>query len=358
MIPSKWTTAAAYIVLCSSTGAAVASVQQKKPSKESNEIATPTSATSTSRRPLQSTTRRMMRQSLAAQKAVHDPIRSNSADDTFGSTAVTNNDSHRMQDFSLAQQMELLSQKKQKNGGETTTTHFEYLMMQPVEDKINFLPAIPGKSVPLAPVTTRVFWSILGSAGILALSSWLWDPASAHTLWKTVVGKKLGAALAVVWLPWVWAHPAQLALVDLVVLVQLARQPAAMPYLQEHVLPIVWKTAKAMVVAEIWSRGWKWFFTHLEQVHKSVLEQVAIDPVLEQAGEGSTSYRKDLLALGLLVWPTTTPPSWLVEAHSLVVGSIRKGVKSSIKKSIQETITTSFGVWRNVLQEQVVVAYQ
>ena len=307
------------------------------------------------------TTTMPSRQSLA-RNAVYAPIRRDHDN---------NNNSHRMQDYSLAQQMEFLSQSSKNNSNDGTNhgKYFEMLLQMETKEQQKQLTTVErsslnnqSKAIITTPVVSPLFWSILGSASALAFSSWLWDPKSAQTLWKTVVGKKIQAVLAVAWLPWVWAHPSQLALADLLVLIQLVRQPAVLPYLQAKVLPVVFKTCKAMIVAEIWSRGWKWFFWHLETVRQSILEKTAGKDEWGKTGnnEAGTTGVEDLegthnfLSLGRLSWPAE-PPSWLVEAHNLVIGGIRKGIKSSAKKSIQETITASFTVWINAIEEQLMV---
>ena len=362
MTKSCWVAFVWLLVCSSATVSTSAASAQRKPSKDSNknknrdETIRNTPCYEPPVRPLPTTA--ITRTQSLARQAVYAPIRS--TDDHRDTTDDEAIGGHRMQEYSLAQQMEFLAQHNPpKNGNHEEFSYFEVLLQmehdeqQQQRDELqenNSSATTTVAKKPEATTVSPVFWSILGSASILAVSSWLWDPRSAQTLWKTVIGKKLGAALAVAWLPWVWAHPAQLALVDLVVLVQLARQPAVLPFLRTNVLPVVWQTCKTMMIAEVWSRSWKWFFAHLEQVRQSVLESVT-DP---NEARSSSKEGKDLLSLGLLSWPTnSSPPSWLVEAHSLVVGSIRKGIKSSVKKSIQATITSSFSVWRNVLEEQV-----
>ena len=295
-----------------------------------------------------------------ARNAAYAPIRGSRRNNNNNNSNNSANTGHRMQDYSLAQQMEFLSQTS-KHDGRNQGKYFELLLQMEIEEQQSQL--IPShKNTSKTTATSPLFWSILGSASALALSSWLWDPRSAQTLWQTVVGKKVGAALAVAWLPWVWAHPSQLALADLLVLIQLARQPAVLPYLQTKLLPVVVKTIKAMIVAEIWSRGWKWFFWHLEAARQSILEKTTGNDEWKTshnpAGDDKdTEETQTFLSMGRLAWPANSePPSWLVEAHSLVIGGIRKGIKSSAKKSIQETITASFTVWINAIEEQLMVA--
>ena len=60
--------------------------------------------------------------------------------------------------------------------------------------------------------------------------------------------------------------------------------------------------------------------------------------------------KKSSFAFDVLRWRNDSPPEWLVTAHSAIVGSIRKGIKSNFKKSVQETIATSASVWRKAFQ--------
>ena len=313
----------------------------------------------------------LSRPTTFARKALYGPIhnskgRGNTSpdfNDNYNNNNATCGDRNgrRMQDYSLAQRIYLLSKKV---NGNDISGDFEVLMsIVSDEEELNNtnLPSIKqaakaADAVVVTSPTPTMFWSILGSSGVLAVSSWLCDPVHARTLWKTVVSKNIGAALAVAWLPWVWAHPGQLALVDLLLFLQLVRHPAVLPYFQKQVLPVIWRTAKAMIVAEMWTRGWKWFFAHLDHARQYAMTQLGTSMEDTNVLDGEHKNATDILSLGLLSWPLESePPGWLVEAHSLIVGSIRKGVKSSVKKSIQETITSSIMVWRNVLQQQVLV---
>lgn len=228
-----------------------------------------------------------------------------------------------MQEFSLSHHADYLSQNSSQQSS------FENLLRLEKEHQKKATTAKP----PAQKVST-LFVSVVGSSVLFALSAFLWDPSSAQALWKSVLGKKMQAALAVAWLPWVWAHPAKFALVDMLVLVQLVRQPAVMPYLQKEVLPIIYKTFQTMLIQEAWTRTWKWVFAHIEQVRLAVLSST------EDEHSGKLGGR-EAWTDGILAWPTDEPPSWLVELHSTVVGSVRKGIKSAFKKSVQETVMSA-----------------
>lgn len=273
-----------------------------------------------------------------AQKAASAPIHKKNETKISAFTGK----SHRMEEYSLAQQIDYLSEK----GNES---YFEVLlqMEEARQQQEENMTSIQASSTLSQSRISPTFLSILGSSSLLAVLSWLWDPASARSLWKTVVGKKLRAALAVAWLPFVWAHPGKLALVDLLILIQFVRQPAVLPVLQYEVIPLVWKTVKAMVVAELWSRSWKWFFTQLDQVKQEVMAEIG------NKQEDTEKSVEDSLRIGVVKWPTNSPPSWLKKIHALLVGSVRKGIRSSIKKSIQETIMSSLEVWINALRDLV-----
>ena len=209
------------------------------------------------------------------------------------------------------------------------------------------------------------FASALGGSVMLAATSWFLDPVTTETLWEKSISKRLGTALAVAWLPLLWGHPARFAIIDLLLLVQVARQPAVISYFQKQVLPFVWKSLQTMIVTELWGRAWKWFFWQLEQLLQSLNDTLTNQQQQErqqqqQSSSSSLESKEQQMSstyyfrFGFLEWPAqSAPPDWLVDMHSIIVGSVQKGVKSHFKKSIQETLVASFSVCTNALREQI-----
>ncbi|CAB9528807.1 expressed unknown protein [Seminavis robusta] len=287
----------------------------------------------------------------SARRAATRPIRQEEED--FRLTPSKNTSisgtfrSNRMKNHSLVQQVEYLSIQNSNQ-----QSSFETLLKLEDERRQQIASAKKANDQP-----TPIFWSILGSSVLLAISSFLWDPSSAQSLWKTVLNKKFQAALAVAWLPWVWAHPGKLALVDLLIIVQFMRQPAMLPYLQYEVVPIIGKTIRTMLLTELWTRTWKWFFPQWDKLRSQVAKQLKTKDNDDNPSSGSNQQQYEPWTIGHVSWPQKMlgdPPSWLVETHKFLVGGVRRGIKSAFKKSIQETLMTSFSVWKAALEEQII----
>lgn len=294
----------------------------------------------------------------SARRAATKPIRMR--DEGFrirpsgGTTSSSIARCHRMKDFSLAQQVEYFTIQDPSQ-----QSSFEALLKLEDERQQQMLLQNSRTAEP-----SPFFLSMLGSAVLFAISSFVWDPASAKSLWKTVVNKKMKNVIAVGWLPWVWARPSKLAVFDLLVIVQFIRQPAMLPYLQYEIIPIIGKTLHTMVVTEIWARIWKWFFPHWDQLVKFVARQSSAlwkrndNSSKGSAKEKSASSSGEEWKVGHICWPEDVLgklPPWMVATHKFLVGGVRKGIKSAFKKSAQETMVSSFSVWKEALQEQVIV---
>jgi hypothetical protein len=246
---------------------------------------------------------------------------------------------HRMKDQTLDQQVEYLAKKSSRQ------TSFQNLLKAEGESQSTATTttrANPNKDPPVAP-----FWgSVVGVSALLAVSSWLRDPSSGQGLWSTIWTEKLGSILSVAWLPWVWAQPTKLKVLDLLVMSQFAVQPALLPYVRYEILPLIAKTFQTMLVAELWKRTWKWFFAQWDQ---SLWRQ---SMMVQEGDNGNTREWK----MGYWVWPKEAlgePPSWLLELHSLVEGSVRGGIKRAFKKSIEAATMSSLGAWKDAMQEQI-----
>lgn len=308
--------------------------------------------------------------SSPAKQAAYAPLRKQHPSQEASLTTTVASNNHRMTNYTLTQQAEYLSQQQQRQqqAGKEYYTTFEVLLQmeerRQEQEKRNQQTGIvvhhPANSNKMSPI----FWSVLGSASLLSVSSFWRDPSTAHHLWTTSVQKKVGAVLAVAWLPWIWARPAQLPFFDLIILVQLGRNPTVQPFLQQEVLPMIWKTVKAMMVHEAWSRAWKWFFVQCDTLRQSMSSMKEKEEMERETNHATSSTdvsnneekeiaKKSSFAFDVLRWPNDSPPEWLVTTHSAIVGSIRKGIKSNFKKSVQETIATSASVWRKAFQEQV-----
>lgn len=265
----------------------------------------------------------------ATQRAATAPLRANV------SSPIGMRSCSRMPDYSLSFHAKHLSQ----NNPNQQTSFDNLLRMEEKRLQKSTKPPI---------TVSPSFMGIVGSALLFALSALVWDPSSARALWKSVLHKKIGTILAVAWLPWCWYHPAKLALVDLLILIQLVQQPAVLPYLQKQVFPILWKTFYSMMVTEAWTRAWKHVFSQMDLIRQHVVAEYY------QGGKEENKKDEESWKDGHLVWPD--PPSWLVDLHGAVVGSVRKGIKSAMKKSVQETISSAFLVWTDALQEQILLS--
>ena len=261
--------------------------------------------------------------SFAARRAAQAPVGSRSL---------------RMQGYSLSHQVQSLAEKAPKSKqNQESQISFETLLRLAEEQEQNPLKNSPNVS--------PFFWTVLTSCILFSVTAFVTDPMAAQSLWKSVIAKRLDTILAVAWIPWCWYNPTRFALVDLLVLIQFVRQPSVLPYLKHQVIPIWTKTFKTMLLTEIWTRIWKWVFVQVDQI------KLAIAPRINQSKsqEKPESWRD-----GHLVWPAPQAPSWLVQFHAAVVGSVQRGIKSAFKKSIQETILSALGVWGSALQEQLV----
>lgn len=265
-----------------------------------------------------------------ARRAAISPVRRGDSSPVDGS--------HRMQNYSLSRQVNYLSKNVDMQSSFETLLRLEEEHQQQIKASLKPPPRI-----------SPLFVSVLGSSLLFSISALLWDPSSSRSLWKTVLGKKVETILAVIWLPWCWYHPGRFALVDLFLFLQFVRQPAVLPYLKRAVVPILLKTLKTMLLTEMWTRTWKWVFFQVEQTRLAI--QIGLDQ-----GEGEND--RESWMEGHLVWPTTEPPSWLVEVHAALVGGVRRGIKSAFKKSVQETVGSAFKIWRTVLEEQILIAVE
>jgi hypothetical protein len=87
---------------------------------------------------------------------------------------------------------------------------------------------------------------------------------------------------------------------------------------------------------------------------------IHLDPQQAKVGQDGGSNDSDnttakggFSSFGFFEWPQQEPPEWLTGLHSLVVGSVQKGIKSSFKKSIQESIVASFSICISALNAQI-----
>jgi hypothetical protein len=267
-----------------------------------------------------------------ARRAATRPIRSY---DIRGSPRYSRR--RRMQDLTLAQQVEYLA----KNSNQQASFH----NMLKTEGESQSTAASTTNANPDKDTSVAPFWgSVVGVSALLAVTSWIWGSSSGQVSSKPIWTEKLGSILSVAWLPWVWAQPTKLKVLDLLVLSQVAVQPALIPFVRYEILPLIAKTLQTMLVAELWKRTWKWFFAQWDQL---LFRQ---SMMVQEDDDGNTPEWR----MVHWVWPKETlgePPSWLLELHSLLEGSVRRGIKREFKKSIQEAIMSSLAVWKDAIQK-------
>jgi hypothetical protein len=181
----------------------------------------------------------MQSTSSRARRAASSPAGNNQQTNTSFSS-----NRYRMQEFSLADHVAKLSNSDNHDS-------FERLLSLEQEKRQEAAKAVSTKNTTSLHSVSPQFMTALGGTSVIAAAAWFLDPLTIATLWKTSIWKRLGTALAVAWLPLLWAHPTGLALVDFLILVQLARQPTVIPYLQKQVFPVVWKSLHAMIVTEL-----------------------------------------------------------------------------------------------------------